>query len=141
MANGQGATASRLQTQIDQKKTELAAIAPQVQQYSALLDRKNGALTQLNQAQQSLQQAQGQLQAADPKQVVTVGKVHSVSVITNVVQKGAVAVFAGLFLALGIVTALELLARSRQPAELEVPSGWAQPVQPASGQDPFPSRV
>jgi capsular polysaccharide biosynthesis protein len=140
-ANGQGATASRLQGQIDQQKAQLAAIAPQVQQYTALLDRKNAAITQLNQAQQSLQQAQGPLQAADPKQVVTVGKVHSVSVITTVVQKGAVAVFAGLFLALGIITALELLARSRQESEVEVPSGWTQPVQPASGQEPFPSRV
>ena len=140
-ANGQGATASRLQSQIDQKKGELAAIAPQVQQYTSLLDRKNAAITQLNQAQQALQQAQGQLQAADPKQVVTVGKTHSVAVIADVVQKGAVAVFAGLFLALGIVAALEILARSQQESQVGVPAEWGQPVQPSAGQEPFPSRV
>jgi capsular polysaccharide biosynthesis protein len=140
LANGQGATASRLQTQIDEKKGELAAIAPQVQQYTAMLDRKNAAVTQLNQAQQALQQAQGQLQAADPKQVVSVGKIHSVSVIGDVLQKGLVSVFAGLFLALGIVAGLELLARTREPAQVEVPAEWTKAA-PSPGQEPFPSRV
>jgi preprotein translocase subunit SecG len=137
LANGQGPTAARLQTQIDQKKTELAAIAPQVQQYTALQTQKDAAVTQLNQAQLALQQAQGQLQAADPKQVVTVGKVHSVSVIGDVLQKGAVSVFAGLFLALGIIAGLELLERTREPATVEVPAEWTK----QSGQEPFPSRV
>jgi DNA repair exonuclease SbcCD ATPase subunit len=139
LANGQGASAAKLQTQIDQKKAELAAIAPQVQQYSALQTQKDAAVSQLNQAQTALQQSQGQLQAADPKQVVTVGKIHSVSVIGDVLQKGAVAVFAGLFLALGIVAGLELLERTRRPSSVEVPSEWTK--QPAPGQEPFPSRV
>jgi uncharacterized phage infection (PIP) family protein YhgE len=138
LANGQGTTAAHLQTQIDQMKAQLAAIAPQVQQYTALLTQKDAAVTQLNQAQQSLQQAQSQLQAADPKLVVSVSKVHPVSVIGDVLQKGTVAVFAGLFLALGIVAGLELLERSRQPADVEVPAEWTKP---ASGQEPFPSRV
>jgi capsular polysaccharide biosynthesis protein len=138
IANSQGTTAAHLQTQIDQMKTQLAAIAPQVQQYSALLTQRDAAVTQLNQAQQSLQQAQSQLQAADPKLVVSVSKVHPVSVIGGVLQKGAVAVFAGLFLALGIIAGLELLERSRQPATVEVPPEWTKP---ASGQEPFPSRV
>jgi hypothetical protein len=139
LANGQGATAARLQTQIDQKKAELAAIAPQVQQFTALQTRKDAAVTQLNQAQTALQQAQGQLQAADPKQVVSVGKVHSVSVIGDVLQKGAVSIFAGLFLALGIIAGLELLVRTREPAAVEVPAEWT--TQTAPGQEPFPSRV
>ncbi|HEV3353120.1 MAG TPA: Wzz/FepE/Etk N-terminal domain-containing protein [Acidimicrobiales bacterium] len=139
LANGQGSTAARLQTQIDQMKGQLAAMAPQVQQYTALLTQKDAAVTQLNQAQQALQQSQGQLQAADPKQVVSVGKVHAVSVIGDVLQKGAVSVFAGLFLALGIVAGLELLERMREPAAVEVPTEWTK--QPASGQEPFPSRV
>jgi capsular polysaccharide biosynthesis protein len=141
LANNQGGTASKLQSQIDQKKGELAAMAPQVQAYTQLLDRKNAAVTQLNQAQQTLQERQGQLAAADPKQVVTVAKTHPVSVIGDVLQKGLVSGFAGLFLALGIVTALELLVRSREPVELEVPTGWGQPMQPTPGQEPFPSRV
>jgi capsular polysaccharide biosynthesis protein len=138
LANGQGTTAAHLQTQIDQMKGQLAAIAPQVQQYTALTTQKDAAVTQLNQAQQSLQQAQSQLQAADPKQVVSMSKVHSVSVIGDVIQKGGVALFAGLFLALGIVAALELLERYRQPAPVEVPAEWTKP---ASSQEPFPSRV
>ena len=63
---------------------------------------------------------------------------HPVSVLGDVFQKGTVAVFAGLFLALGIVAGLELLERSRQPADVEVPAEWTKP---ASGQEPFPSRV
>jgi len=138
LANGQGSTAAHLQTQIDQQKAALAAIAPQVQQYTALTTQKDAAVTQLNQAQQSLQQSQSQLQAADPKQVVTVSKVHSVSVIGDVFQKGLVAVFAGLFLAIGIIAGLELLERTSQPADVEVPAEWTKPV---PGQEPFPSRV
>jgi len=137
LANGQGSTAAHLQSQIDQMKGQLAGIAPQVQQYTALQTQKDAAVTQLNQAQQALQQAQSQLQAADPKQVVTVGKVHSVSVIGDVLQKGMVAVFAGLFLALGIIAGLELLERTRQPATVEVPPEWTK----QAGQEPFPSRV
>jgi capsular polysaccharide biosynthesis protein len=138
LANGQGATAAHLQSQIDQQKAQLAAIAPQVQQYTALQTQKDAAVTQLNQTQLALQQSQGQLQAADPKQVVTVSKVHSVSVIGDVLQKGLVAAFAGLFLAIGIIAGLELLERSRQPADVEVPAEWTKPV---AGQEPFPSRV
>ena len=138
LANGQGSTASHLGDQINGCKAQLAAIAPQVQQYTQLVTQKDAAVTQLNQAQQSLQQSQAQRAAADPKQVVSVGKMHPVSVITSVIQKGAVAVFAGLFLALGIIVALELLARSRQPAEVEVPTEWTKQT---PGQEPFPSRV
>lgn len=138
LANGQGGTASNLGNQINACKAQLTAIAPQVQQYTALSTQKDAAVTQLNQAQQALQQAQSQLQAADPKQVVSVGKVHSVSVIGDVLQKGAVAVFAGLFLALGIIAGLELLERSRQGA-VEVPAEWTKQTTP--GQEPFPSRV
>ncbi|MBV8162031.1 MAG: hypothetical protein JO265_14005 [Acidimicrobiia bacterium] len=137
LANGQGTTATHLQSQIDQKKAELAAIAPQVQQYTVLQTQKDAAVTQLNQAQLALQQAQGQLQAADPKQVVSVSKVHPVSVISDVLQKGAVAVFAGLFIALGVVAGVEVLERLRQPADVKVPAEWTK----EPGQEPFPSRV
>jgi capsular polysaccharide biosynthesis protein len=142
IAGGQGATASRLQSQIDQKKSALASIGDKVQQYQSLADRKDVAVTQLNQAQTALQLAQGQLAAADPQRVVTLGQTHSVSIIGDVAQKGLVSIFAGLILALGIIAALELLERSSQPDEVQVPSEWSQPVQPAApGQEPFPSRV
>ena len=52
---------------------------------------------------------------------------------------GTVAVFAGLFLALGIIAGLELLERTREPATVEVPAEWTK--QSAPGQEPFPSRV
>ncbi len=139
LANGQSATASRLGDQINSCKGDLAAMAPQVQQYTQLQTRKDAAVTQLNQAQQALQEAQGQLQAADPKQVVSMSKVHPVSVIGDVAQKGVVSVAAGLFLALGIIAGLELLERSRQPATVEVPTEWTKTQAP--GQEPFPSRV
>ena len=45
--------------------------------------------------------------------------------------------FAGLFLALGIIAGLELLERSRQPVAVEVPTEWTK----QAGQEPFPSRV
>jgi len=144
IASGQGSTAARLQTQIDQQKAALAEMGDKVQQYQALTDRKDVAVTQLNQAQSALQLAQGQLAAADPQRVVTVSQVHPVSVIGDVIQKGMVSVFAGLILAVGIIAALELLERSRQPDQVEVPSEWqpVQPVQPAApGQEPYPSRI
>jgi hypothetical protein len=137
IASGQGAAASRLQSQIDQQKQALAAMGDKVQQYQALADRKDVAVTQLNQAQTNLQLAQGQLAAADPKRVVTVSQTHPVSIIGDVIQKGMVSVFAGLILAVGIIAALELLERSRQPDQVEVPSEW----QPAAPQEPYPSRI
>jgi hypothetical protein len=142
IAAGQGPTAARLQSQIDQRKAALAGIAEKVQQYQSLADRKEVAVTQLNQAQTNLQLAQGQLAAADPKRVVTLSETHGVSIIGDVAQKGLVSISAGLILALGIIAALELLERSRQPDQVEVPSEWTQPVpQTASEQEPFPSRV
>ena len=137
LANGQGSTASHLGDQINACKAEMAAIAPQVEQYTALQTQKDAAVTQLNQAQQSLQQAESQLQAANPKLVVSVSKTHPVSVKGDLLQKGAVALFAGLFLALGIVAGLELLERTRKPAPVEAPTEWTK----QAGQEAFPSRV
>jgi len=139
LANGQGATASRLQDQINQKQQDLAKMAPQVQQYQGLLDRKNEAISALNDAQQSLNQAKAQFQAADPARVVSLGKTLKVSVISDLAQKGIAAIVAGLILALAIVAVQEILARARPETAPSRELTW--PPVPEAGQEPYPSRV
>ncbi|MBV8161594.1 MAG: hypothetical protein JO265_11785 [Acidimicrobiia bacterium] len=135
VARGQGAAAAALQPHIDQLKAQLTTIAPSVEDFTALLSEQDVAVRNLTDAEKALRDAQSQLAAADPAQVVTVGKVSAVSRIGAVVPKGAVAGGAGLFLAIGIVAGLELLERAR-PGD-EAAAGWAAQ---ASGA-PFASRV
>ena len=110
-ANGQTSTATRIQATIDQKNAELATLAPQVQTYQTLIDKKNQLISTLNQANQSLQQAKAQFEAADPAHVVTLGRTSKVSVIGELAQREAAAIAGALLLALGIVVLLELLGR------------------------------
>jgi capsular polysaccharide biosynthesis protein len=140
LANNQGGTAANLQHQIDQRQQDLAKMAPQVQQYQTLLDRKNEAISALNDAQQSLNQAKAQFQAADPARVVSLGKTQKISVIGDLVQKGIVAIVAGLILALAIVAVQEILARAR-PEAAEPSREITWPPVPDAGQEPYPSRV
>jgi capsular polysaccharide biosynthesis protein len=140
LANGQGSTASHLQSQIDQRQKDLANMAPQVQSYQALVDRKNEAINSLNQAQQALNQARAQFAAADPGRVVTLGNTQKVSVLSDLVQRGMVAIVAGLILSLGIVAVLEILAARVEPVTVPSREHTWPPV-PDAGQEPFPSRV
>jgi hypothetical protein len=112
-ANGQTSTAARIQATVDAKQAELAALAPQVQQYTTLIDKKNQLIASLNQATQALQQAKAQFEAADPAHVVTLGRTSKVSVIGELAQREAAALAGAVLLAVGIVVLLELLGRQQ----------------------------
>ena len=128
VAIGNSVSAAHYADTIKAKQGELNALAPQVQQYQSLLDRKNQALSALNQARQALRQAQAQFQAADPAQVVSVGHTHPVSVLGDAAQKGAVALGASVFLAIGLIVVLEVLLGSPDLAYER--AGSAAPPEP-----------
>lgn len=113
-SKGHASVAAALGTQIDQLKAQLSAIAPTVEQFTALQNEKNAAVVRVDDAAKALREDQSQLQAADPHQVVSVGNVASVPLLGPLVPKATVAALAGLFLAAGIVAALELL-EAREP--------------------------
>jgi hypothetical protein len=120
-ANGQTGTAARIQATVNAKQAELAALAPQVQTYQTLIDKKNQLISSLNQANQALQQAKAQFEAADPAQVVTLGRTSKVSVIGELAQREAAALAGAVLLAVGIVVLLELLGRQQAVAAAPVP--------------------
>jgi capsular polysaccharide biosynthesis protein len=131
-ANGQGSTAARIQTVIDAKKAELIALAPQVQTYQTLVDKKNQLINTLNQATTALQQAKAQFEAADPARVVTLGRTAKVSVIGELAQREAAALAGAVLLAAGIVVLLELVGRREAlPAAPPVLVPMAQEPEPA----------
>ncbi len=108
-ASGESSTGSALESRIDERKRELAALAPQVAEYQALVDRKEQALTRINLLEEGLERAQAQYDAADPRAVVTVGPVEKVAIAPELVKTAAPAFAAGLILAVCIVLLLELV--------------------------------
>ena len=118
-AAGDSSKASVLQSAIDTKKAEVAKLAPQVATYQGLVDRKTQALGRLNALEEGLERAQAQYSAADPETIVVIGQVERASRLPELIRKAAVALGAGLFLAVGIVLLLELF--SRRPYEESAP--------------------
>lgn len=119
-AGGELTSASGLESAIDSKRKELAALAPLVATYQALIDRKTQALGRLNVLEEGLERAQAQYSAADPQSVVVAGEVERASRLPALVESAAPAFGAGLLLAVGIVLLLELATR-RPRAEVSHP--------------------
>ncbi len=117
-AQGLSSAAASIASSISARRAELAKIAPMVTRFDQLQARLETGKTVLVSLQQSLKGAQSQLQAADPAAVVTLTRTHPVDRGPILLQKVAPAIGAGLFLAVGLVILLELLARRRRP---EVP--------------------
>lgn len=141
-ASGNPIGASLLQPAIDSKQAELRDLAPKVNTYQSLLDRKQQATAQFNTAQQGLQQALAQFKAASPATVVTMSDAQQVSLASTLVKKVGVALGAGLFLAVVIMFLLELLGASRRPSVRGTATAAREPA-PAltfeSWQDEVPS--
>lgn len=125
-ADGNPGAAAALGATISTKESELRALVPRVATYQSLVDRKQQATQQLNLMQQSLDQARAQYSAADPSTVVSLGETRQVSVLAQIARKAGPAAGAGLFLAVGIVALLELLARRPEPEEIAA----APPLEP-----------
>lgn len=110
-AAGNVGAAEQLGAAVRAKQVELAALAPKVSTYLGLVERKNTASNQLGTLQQSADQAAAQFRAADPDSVVSLSQTKRISRASDLVQKVAPAIGAGLFLAVGLVLLLELLSR------------------------------
>jgi capsular polysaccharide biosynthesis protein len=120
-AAGESSTGSALESRINERKRELAALAPQVAEYQGLVDRKEQALTRINLLEEGLERAQAQYNAADPRAVVTVGPVEKVAIAPELVKTAAPAFAAGLILAVCIVLLLELVTRRPQLDDVGTP--------------------
>lgn len=121
--------AARLQDTITAVQAQSAALAPNVATFLTLQHAVDDAQTNVQQLQIGLQQARTQYSAANPEQVVTVGETVKVSPLTTGIKAGAVALGAGIFLAIGLIVCLELMARARRPEDA-APTGEAR-VDPA----------
>ena len=126
-ADGNPTAVAALGAAISTREGELRTLVPRVAAYQSLMDRKQQATQQLNLVQQSLDQARAQFAAADPATVVSLGETRRVSLVTQVLRKAGPAAGAGLFLAVGVVLLLELLARRPPPASEAEPEVEAGP--------------
>jgi len=86
-----------------------------VAEHQSLVERKTQAAGRLNLVQQSVEAAVAQYKAADPKNVITLNQAKPVSRVNGLVRKVGPAVGAGLFLAVGLVVLLEVVARRPRP--------------------------
>ena len=129
-ASGNLTAASAIGQAITSRRAELSRLAPQVATYQALIDRRTQAQGRLNLVQQSVEGAVAQFNAADPAQVVTLNQAKPVSRVSELARKAVPAAGAGLFLAVGLVVLLEVLARRPDPE-------YRQDRARASGRKPF----
>lgn len=118
-ASGNPAAAAGLAAAISAKQAQLTALAPEVQQYLGLVDRKNAAITNLNNIQQTAYQASDQLHSADPSSTISVTKPEKVSPLSSLVLTAGPAAAIGVFLAVGLVFVLEVLSRRAIPQASE----------------------
>ena len=114
-ASGNITGADAVAAAITARKAELAKLAPQVAEHQSLVERKTQAAGRLNLVQQSVEAAVAQYKAADPKNVITLNQAKPVSRVNGLVRKVGPAVGAGLFLAVGLVVLLEVVARRPRP--------------------------
>ena len=136
-ASGNLTAASAIGQAITTRRAELSKLAPQVATYQALIDRRTQAQGRLNLVQQSVEGAVAQFNAADPAQVVTLNQAKPVSRFSSLVRKAVPAAGAGLFLAVGLVVLLEVLAR-RPDADQRYERARASGRQPfAPGSSPY----
>jgi hypothetical protein len=110
-ARGNTDEAARIAAALPAKRAEVAALAPKLAAYNALVDRRDRARDQLAEAQGALGLALAVEKASDPASVVTVGPTREISRADAAVRKAVVAVGASLFLAIGLVALLEPAGR------------------------------
>jgi capsular polysaccharide biosynthesis protein len=122
---------------ITTSETRLRRLAPRVATYQSLVDRRNQAQGRLNLVQQNLEAATAQYKAADPAEVVTLNQAKPVSRLAELLRKAVPAAGAGLFLAVGLVVLLEVVARRPRPDQLDDTMASEAPA--ASPTEPVPT--
>jgi hypothetical protein len=113
-AGGNAAGAAGLAATIALKQQQLAALAPAVRAYERLVTRQSSAVSLVQAEQQDLAAAKEQQAAADPSVALHVGRTHSTPRVSDALQKIIPAAGAGLFLAAGLVLALEAVRARRR---------------------------
>ena len=122
-ARGDAPTAAAINAALPGKRKELAALAPKLATYSALVDKRDRALQQLTQAQSTLKMATAIQQASDPATIVSVGAARAIPRKQDILQKTGVAVGAALFLAIGLLVLIEPTRRPKSSAAASRPRG------------------
>lgn len=117
--NTSGAAAAAAQSASLQRS--IAALSPHVTKYLATANRRDAAQAVLTTVRQQLAGARYQLEAADPAAVITMTATHPVNEVPLILQKVLPAIGGGLFLAVLLVVALELLSRRRSAEIVSVP--------------------
>jgi uncharacterized protein involved in exopolysaccharide biosynthesis len=135
--SGNITAADAISAAITARKAELARLAPQVATYQRLVDRQNQAENRLNLAQQNVEAAVAQFRAADPASAITLNQAKPVSRTGALVRKVGPAVGAGLFLAVGLVVLLEVIARRPRPDRQRDPRQTASSQPVASGSSSY----
>jgi len=116
-ARGDTSAAASLGVKIEEARTQLAKLAPQVTAYQDLVQQEEQTLTRRNDLQRSLDQLLAQSTAADPRLVVSVSDPERLSRLAALTRQGGVAFAAGLFLAIAVVILLEVVRRPAVAAE------------------------
>ena len=117
-AVGNITAATALAQAITTSENRLRQLASRVATYQSLVDRRNQAQGRLNLVQQNLEAATAQYKAADPAEVVTLNQAKPVSRLTELLRKTVPAAGVGLFLAVGLVVLLEVIARRPRPGQV-----------------------
>lgn len=128
------ARATALQTVISERQTQLATLATQVTQYTALSDARQSALTVRDHAAQQLAAAQALISADQNPSTVTVQDIGRVSKLGEVLKFTGTAYAVALIMALGFILLLELMRENRHRSALVAP-GSTQVPPPAPRSD------
>jgi len=112
-ANGNPTGAASAKALEATRRTELQGYSALLQTYRPLVATRDSAQNSLNQAQGNLQSAQVQSMAADPAKVIYVTVPRAADKKGQLVSVVLPVVGAAVFLAIGLIFLLELLARGR----------------------------
>jgi capsular polysaccharide biosynthesis protein len=117
--------ATALQSIITQREQQLATLAGQVNQYTALSDARQAAISVSDHAAQELNDVESLMAADHSASTVSVQKVGRLSKLGDTVRFTAIAFAVALLLALGIILLMELMRNDRPVERTAAPTGDA----------------
>lgn len=143
-AQGNATAAGALSGTITEVSNQLKGFGPKIAEFNNLMATRDSAQAELTSARQALSQAKTQKTAADPSQVVWVSGQRKLERTDEMLSVGLPVVGAGIFLAIALIAALELLrgnriARRRRDEEAAAAARAAEPTtvtDPAGVTDP-----
>lgn len=112
-AQGNATAAGALSGTITEVSNQLKGFGPKIAEFNNLMATRDSAQAELTSARQALSQAKTQKTAADPSQVVWVSGQRKLDRTDEMLSVGLPVVGAGVFLAIALIAALELLRGNR----------------------------